>query len=169
MSRCQAENPETIQPELRNRNGSARGPRAGLGGSPKPSSHILYPISARKSLGDEIFGEPPKTARQRRALPVRLRRTRLLGIRVQMTLIERRYRRCGMVQFQTASGITPFFVPPLETGFQAVIESFKGLWQQKVWARFHHENLSSELTARSRGSPSWRSRRSFHPARDWPR
>jgi hypothetical protein len=57
--------------------GSARGPRAGLGGSAKPSSHILCPILARESLGDEIFGEPPKTARQRRALPVRLRRTRL--------------------------------------------------------------------------------------------
>jgi hypothetical protein len=57
--------------------GSARGPRAGLGGSPKPSSHILCPILARENLGDEIFGEPPKTARQRRALPVRLRRTRL--------------------------------------------------------------------------------------------
>jgi hypothetical protein len=57
--------------------GSARGPRAGLGGSPKPSSHLLCPILARESLWDEIFGEPPKTARQRRALPVRLRRTRL--------------------------------------------------------------------------------------------
>jgi len=57
--------------------GSARGPRAGLGGSPKPSSHFLCPILARESLWDEIFGEPPKTARQRRALPVRLRRTRL--------------------------------------------------------------------------------------------
>jgi hypothetical protein len=40
-----------------------------------------------------------------------------------------------------ALGITPVFAPPLETGFQAVIENFNGLWQQKVWARFHHENL----------------------------
>jgi|GEM_PF-1461109 len=67
----------SILPELRNRNGSARGPRAGLGGSPKPSSHLLCPILGRGSLWDKIFGEPPKTARQRRALPKRLRRTRL--------------------------------------------------------------------------------------------
>jgi len=40
-----------------------------------------------------------------------------------------------------ALGVTPVFAPPLETGFQAVIENFNGLWQQKVWARFHHENL----------------------------
>jgi transposase len=40
-----------------------------------------------------------------------------------------------------AVGVTPVFAPPLETGFQAVIENFNGLWQQKVWARCHHENL----------------------------
>jgi len=42
-----------------------------------------------------------------------------------------------------ALGVTPVFAPPLETGFQAVIENFNGLWQQKVWARFHHENLAA--------------------------
>lgn len=39
--------------------------------------------------------------------------------------------------------VTPVFAPPLETGFQAVIENFNGLWQQKVWARFHHESLQA--------------------------
>lgn len=39
--------------------------------------------------------------------------------------------------------VTPVFAPPLETGFQAVIENFNGLWQQKVWARCHHENLAA--------------------------
>lgn len=41
-----------------------------------------------------------------------------------------------------ALGVTPVFAPPLEMGFQAVIENFNGLWQQKVWVRCHHENLA---------------------------
>jgi len=32
-------------------------------------------------------------------------------------------------------GVIPVFVPPRETGFQAAIEGFNGLWQAKVWAR----------------------------------
>lgn len=44
--------------------------------------------------------------------------------------------------------VTPVFVPPLEMGFQGVIENFNGLWQQKVWERFHHESLDA-LTSRS--------------------
>jgi len=49
-----------------------------------------------------------------------------------------------------ALGVTPVFAPPLEMGFQGVIENFNGLWQQKVWARCHHENLAalSALSAR---------------------
>ena len=38
-------------------------------------------------------------------------------------------------------GVVPVFVPPRETGFQAAIESFNGLWQAKVWARFRHPDL----------------------------
>jgi hypothetical protein len=37
--------------------------------------------------------------------------------------------------------VTPVFVPPRETGFQAAIESFNGRWQEKVWMRFQHESL----------------------------
>jgi putative transposase len=33
-------------------------------------------------------------------------------------------------------GIVPVFVAPRETGFQAMIEGYNGLWQAKVWARF---------------------------------
>jgi hypothetical protein len=47
-----------------------------------------------------------------------------------------------------ALGVTPVFVPPLEMGFQGIMENFNGLWQQKVWARFHHESLAA-LTHRS--------------------
>jgi hypothetical protein len=46
-------------------------------------------------------------------------------------------------------GVTPVFVPPQESGFQAAIEAFNGRWQVKVWARFHHESLA-DLQARSR-------------------
>jgi hypothetical protein len=37
--------------------------------------------------------------------------------------------------------VVPVFVPPRETGFQAAIEGFNGLWQAKVWARFEHASL----------------------------
>lgn len=38
-------------------------------------------------------------------------------------------------------GITPVFAPPNETGFQAAIESFNGLWQAKVWQRYEYQSL----------------------------
>lgn len=38
-------------------------------------------------------------------------------------------------------GVTPVFVPPRETGFQASIESYNGRWEKGVWQRFHFENL----------------------------
>ena len=37
--------------------------------------------------------------------------------------------------------VVPVFVPPRETGFQAMIESYNGWWQAKVWSRFQHANL----------------------------
>lgn len=45
-------------------------------------------------------------------------------------------------------GVTPVFVPPQESGFQAAIENFNGRWQAKVWVRFHHDSLGT-LQARS--------------------
>src|SRR3954462_8717458 len=39
-------------------------------------------------------------------------------------------------------GVVPVFVPPRETGFQAMIESYNGWWQTKVWSRFQHDNLA---------------------------
>jgi len=38
-------------------------------------------------------------------------------------------------------GVTPVFVPPRETGFQAAIESYNGRWQAKVWLRFKHADM----------------------------
>jgi len=39
-------------------------------------------------------------------------------------------------------GVTPVFVPPQETGFQAAIESYNGRWQGRVWSRFQHRDLA---------------------------
>jgi hypothetical protein len=44
--------------------------------------------------------------------------------------------------------VVPVFAPPREHGFQASVESFNGLWQAKVWARCHHEDLA-QLQERS--------------------
>ena len=38
--------------------------------------------------------------------------------------------------------VVPVLVPPRETGFQAMIESYNGWWQSKVWSRFQHANLA---------------------------
>lgn len=61
-----------------------------------------------------------------------------------------------VMRFCLALGVTPVFAPPLETGFQAVIENFNGLWQQKVWARFHHENLLALSAASRRFTQAYR-------------
>ena len=37
--------------------------------------------------------------------------------------------------------VTPVFAVPREFGIQSAIESYNNLWQQKVWQRFHFENL----------------------------
>jgi putative transposase len=38
-------------------------------------------------------------------------------------------------------GVVPVLVPPRETGFQAMIESYNGWWQAKVWSRFQQRDL----------------------------
>jgi putative transposase len=40
-------------------------------------------------------------------------------------------------------GVVPVFVPPNEMGFQAMIESYNGWWQARVWARFQHPDLEA--------------------------
>jgi putative transposase len=46
-------------------------------------------------------------------------------------------------------GVVPVFVPPREMGFQAMIESYNGWWQARVWARWQHPDLAA-LQERSR-------------------
>lgn len=50
-------------------------------------------------------------------------------------------RLCRLIRFCLGQGVVPLFAPPRETGFQAAIESFNGLWQAKVWQRFRHRDL----------------------------
>lgn len=45
-------------------------------------------------------------------------------------------------------GVVPVFVPPVEMGFQAMIESYNGWWQARVWSRFRHADLA-DLQQRS--------------------
>jgi hypothetical protein len=42
-----------------------------------------------------------------------------------------------------ALGVIPVFAPPRETGFQAAIEHYNGLWQAKVWQRFHFDSRAA--------------------------
>jgi hypothetical protein len=61
--------------------------------------------------------------------------------------------------------VTPVFAPPLETGFQAAIENFNGLWQRKVWERFHHETLETLSVVSQRFTQAYSTRldRVLHP------
>ncbi len=56
-------------------------------------------------------------------------------------------------------GVVPVFVPPRETGFQAAIEGFNGLWQAKVWARFEHASLEGLQAQSARYVVAHRQRR----------
>ena len=46
--------------------------------------------------------------------------------------------------------VIPVFAIPNETGFQASIESFNGLWQAKVWSRFEHGSPAALKTRSQR-------------------
>ena len=65
-------------------------------------------------------------------------------------------------------GVVPVLVPPRETGFQAMIESYNGWWQAKVWSRFQHQDLE-DLQGHSqqvrRGLASSSGRRGSRPPR----
>ena len=67
--------------------------------------------------------------------------------------------------------VTPVFAPPHESGFQAAIESFNGLWQAKVWNRYHDLPLDELRERSSRYVLASRLRRAPRadaaPARRW--
>lgn len=39
--------------------------------------------------------------------------------------------------------VVPVFAPPREHGLQNAVESYNGLWQEKVWGRFAHHSLEA--------------------------
>ena len=55
-----------------------------------------------------------------------------------------------VIRFCLAAEVTPVFAPARETGFQAAIESFNGLWQRKVWARLANPSLEQLQEASAR-------------------
>src|SRR5439155_6372098 len=55
--------------------------------------------------------------------------------------------------------VVPVFVPPRETGFQAMIESYNGWWQARVWARFQHHHLEDVQGRSSRHVQALRKQR----------
>jgi putative transposase len=47
-----------------------------------------------------------------------------------------------IIKLCLALGVVPVFAPPREHGLQNGIESYNGRWQEKVWSRFHFEDLA---------------------------
>lgn len=70
--------------------------------------------------------------------------TRFQGPHQHKDVISRVMRLC------LSLSVTPVFVPPRETGFQASVESLNNRWQQKVWERFHHDCLDDLLVRSDR-------------------
>jgi hypothetical protein len=60
-----------------------------------------------------------------------------------------------------ALAVTPVFVVPRETGFQAAIENYNGQWQAKVWSRFTFRSLTDVQRQSARYVTAHRARR--HP------
>src|SRR5439155_20003010 len=48
-----------------------------------------------------------------------------------------------LVRLCLSLDIVPVFVPPREMGFQAMIESYNGWWQTRVWRRLEHADLEA--------------------------
>jgi hypothetical protein len=46
-----------------------------------------------------------------------------------------------VIRLALSLGVVVVFVPPNEMGFQAMIESYNGWWQARVWARWQHPHL----------------------------
>jgi hypothetical protein len=56
----------------------------------------------------------------------------------------------SVMRLSLSLGVVVVFAPVRESGFQAGIESFNGLWQAKVWVRFEHQSMVG-LQQQSRG------------------
>jgi hypothetical protein len=63
-----------------------------------------------------------------------------------------------VARVRVSLGVVPVFVPPRETGFQAAIEGFNGLWQANVWTRFQHTTLEGLQAQSARSVAAHRQR-----------
>jgi len=64
-----------------------------------------------------------------------------------------------IVRACVALAVTPVFVVPRETGFQAAIENYNGQWQAKVWSRFTFRSLTHVQRQSARYVTAHRARR----------
>lgn len=64
-----------------------------------------------------------------------------------------------VVRFCLALAVTPVFAPPAEHGFQNLDESFNGLWEAKVWSRFHHETVPALIQVSDRFTSAYQHHR----------
>ena len=55
-----------------------------------------------------------------------------------------------VIRFCLSLGVVPSFAPPREHGLQNAVESYNGLWQEKVWGRFEHQSLTALQTQSAR-------------------
>ena len=63
-----------------------------------------------------------------------------------------------VIRFCLSLGVLPVFAPPREHGLQNAIESYNGLWQEKVWGRFAHDSLRALQQQSSRYESALRQR-----------
>jgi hypothetical protein len=117
-----------------------------------PLVSVLTGISLHGALADAWITPQPRATGVVEALIARFRRDGL-PVYAQFdndTLFQGAHQFAHTVGRVTrlclALGITPVFAPPREPGFQNAIEGFNGLWQSKVWARYHFPNLQTLRT-----------------------
>lgn len=48
-----------------------------------------------------------------------------------------------VIRFCLSLGVVPVFAPPREHGLQNAVESYNGLWQNKVWGRFAGSSMTT--------------------------
>jgi hypothetical protein len=56
----------------------------------------------------------------------------------------------GKIRLCLSLDVIPVFAPPRETGFQANVERYNGLWERGVWERFHFKNKQQQLIEQSK-------------------
>jgi hypothetical protein len=111
---------------------------------------IFSVLTANSLHGHRIDAWPQPVIHALHVVQLLLRRWNALGL-PQFAQFDNDTRFQGAHQFADtvgrvsrlclALGVIPVFAPPREHGFQNLIESLNGLWQLKVWQRFHFSTM----------------------------